>query len=310
MNTLEKRLEFLESKHIDKKEEPTPKASSWQLRLVRWSFQILGPLFPKYMSVKAYLIFSTPRWKARHSRTDHIIDAAKVVDFSFNNETIKLYEWGKTDAPIILLAHGWESRGTALRMYIPLLLEKGFRIVAFDSIAHGDSTGERNNLTTNAKTIEAIIKHYGGIYGAIGHSFGCSSLIFAMQYLDSSIEIEKLVFLAVPHKVKKILDDYFAFLRVPQKVQNIFYKNAQDIYGIDIENIDAAKGIPKVKVDRLLLIHDIKDSVTSVIAAEHFLEHWDNAKLIMTEGYGHYRLAKNPDVINRIVAFLEKKEDA
>ncbi len=55
---------------------------------------------------------------------------------------------------------------------------------------------------------------------------------------------------------------------------------------------------------KLLLVHDRKDEVTTIDAAERVVTHWENAQLLMTEGYGHFRIAKNPDVIRRIVAFI------
>jgi pimeloyl-ACP methyl ester carboxylesterase len=53
-----------------------------------------------------------------------------------------------------------------------------------------------------------------------------------------------------------------------------------------------------------LLIHDEKDEVTNIEAATRVEERWDNALLLVTSGYGHFRIAKNPDVIRRIIDFI------
>jgi pimeloyl-ACP methyl ester carboxylesterase len=299
-----KKIEILKSEHSDNKAERVPSIKNWQLKIAQWGFQTLGHVFPEILAEKAYDIFSTPRWRARHSRTDDIIDGAKVVDLPFREHIVKLYEWGKKGNPIIFLAHGWESRGTALRMFVPLLIEMGFQVVAFDALAHGDSSGERNNLTTNAQTIAVIIKHYGGIYGAICHSFGCSSIVYAQQHVDNSIKIEKLVFLAVPHKTKKIIDTYHDLFKVPTSIRTKFYKKVESISGLKIDEIDVATAYPHVKVTDLLLVHDRFDETTSLDAAEKVVHNWDNARLLITEGYGHFRLAKNPDVLKRIIAFI------
>lgn len=299
------KIELLQSNHPDNKTEPTPRIKSWQIRLARIGFQTLGRVFPKTMAQQAFKLFATPRWRAKHTRTDAVIDNAKVSDFPFREFTIKLYDWGQVGDPIILLAHGWESRGTALRMYVKPLLAAGFRVVAYDAIGHGDSTGERNNLSTNAKTMVAIIHHFKGIYGAIGHSFGCSSLVYALQYVDNNIDIKKVVFIAVPHKTKKIMDGYLDIFKAPDALKASFYATVERINGRKVEEIDAANAYPHVKIGELLLIHDRFDEVTSLDAAENVVNKWDNARLLITEGYGHFRLAKNPDVIKRIVDFIE-----
>jgi pimeloyl-ACP methyl ester carboxylesterase len=298
------RIEILKTIPPDGKEDRQPQGRKLLLSLTRLSFQTVGRVFPTKMSKLAYRIFATPRWRAKHLRSDAVIDAAKIVDFNFRNFKVKLYEWGNPEDRIVLLAHGWESRGTALRMYVNPLLAKGFRVVAFDSLGHGDSEGERNNLSTNAKLMAEIVKHYGGIYGCIGHSFGCSSLTYMLQHVDNQAVVERVVFLAVPHGIKKIVDDYFIFLHVPKQVQHVFYKTIENINSRPIEELDVATAYPSVKVGKLLLLHDRFDDVTSMEAAEKVVERWDNAHLLITEGFGHFRLAKNRDVIDRIVRFI------
>ncbi len=301
----ESKIEFLDSKHLDNGTERTPNIKPWQLRLAKTGFQTVGRLFPKFMAQQAYKIFSTPRWRARHKQPDDIILAAKVVDLPFDGHTIKLYEWANADSDkIVLLAHGWESRGTALRMYVEPLLEKGYKVVAFDALAHGDSGGKQNNLMINARTISAIYDYYGGIYAAIGHSFGCSSLVYAQQFVNNKIHFERLVFLAVPHRTRQIMEGFFGYIAVPKSVQRAFFNHIEGLTKQPIDTSDVALAYPSVKVGKLLLVHDRKDEVTTIDAAERVVEHWHNAKLLVTEGYGHFRIAKNPDVIRRIVIFL------
>jgi pimeloyl-ACP methyl ester carboxylesterase len=307
------KIEFLDSKHVDNGRDSLPSNKPWQLKIAHFGFQTIGRLFPKFMARQAYNLFATPQWRAKHQRPDDLILAAKVIDFPFDGHIVKLYEWGNDDSEkIILLAHGWESRGTALRMYVKPLLEKGFKIVAFDALGHGDSGGKQNNLLTNARTISAIYNHYDHIYGAIGHSFGCSSLVYAQQYVDNNIRLERLVFIAVPNRTRKIMDGFLAYMHTPKIVQNAFFDYVQTLTKQHIDLSDTAlaytspnnRDASTVKVGKLLLFHDQKDEVTNISAAERVVEHWDNARLIVTNGYGHFRIAKNPDVIRKIVAFI------
>jgi pimeloyl-ACP methyl ester carboxylesterase len=273
-----------------------------QLRVARLVFQVMGRLMPTQTARLAYQIFSTPRLRAKHRQSDEIIDSARVIDFNFNNQIVKLYEWGEGDK-VVLLAHGWESRGTALRDSVPSLVESGFKVVAFDAIAHGDSTGKRNNLPTNGATIDAIITHYGGIYGAICHSFGCSSLIYALQFINPQLSVERVVFIAVPPATKIIMSNFLKMMNVPQSVKKAYYDWMEKKTGLPLDKIDVATARQEVRVGKLLLFHDRYDEVTSLEAAERVAERWDNAELRVTEGFGHFKLAKNKAVVQQMVDF-------
>jgi pimeloyl-ACP methyl ester carboxylesterase len=275
-----------------------------QLRLARFGFQVLGRLMPKQTARVAYRLFSTPRLRAKHRKSDEIIDSARVIDFDFKNQTVKLYEWGDGDK-VVLLAHGWESRGTALRDSVPRLVAKGFKVVAFDAIAHGDSTGKRNNLYTNGATVAAIMAHYGGIYGAICHSFGCSSLIYALQFINPQLSVERVVFIAVPPATKIIMSNFLKMMSVPKAAENAYYELIEKMAGRKIEAIDVATASGEVRVGKLLLFHDRYDEVTAIEAAERVVAQWDNAELRVTEGFGHFKLAKNPVVVKQIVDFID-----
>ncbi|MDZ7876351.1 MAG: alpha/beta hydrolase [Saprospiraceae bacterium] len=300
-------IEYLASAHADMGKERLPKNQKWQQHLAQMFFKTFGRLFPRSTAQFAHKIFGTPRWRARHKRPDALILSAKLVDFPFQNETIKCYEWGDDKATkLVLLAHGWESRGTALRMYVPNLIQKGYKVIAFDSLAHGDSTGKRNNLLKNAQTIVALNRHYGGFHGAVGHSFGCSSIVYAMQFLDKNMAINRLVFLAVPPRLRQIAENVFKILALPKSVQREFIAHIEKITGHSIELSDVATAEKEVKVGQLLLIHDEQDDVTPIDAAKRVEAAWDNALLLVTSGYGHFRIAKNPDVIKRIIRFIEE----
>lgn len=52
---------------------------------------------------------------------------------------IATYEWGPVDAPPILAAHGGFDFAGTFDVFAPLLVEAGWRVVAWDARGHGDS---------------------------------------------------------------------------------------------------------------------------------------------------------------------------
>lgn len=295
-------IEWLASDFPKKVEKVRP-INKKKIRLVQFYFQTIGRLLPKKSAWRAYQIFSSPRRRAYHRQTDAILEAAKVAELRYKHNTLKLYEWGEGERTI-LLAHGWESRGTALRMYVQPLLAQGFRVVAFDAPAHGDSDGTWNNLPHNAGAVVAVIRHFGGIEAAIAHSFGCSSIIFAQQFLDNTIPIKRLVFLAAPSPVRVIMNEYFDMIKIPDATRFHFEQLIKKFADVNIDDLDIAKAANRVKVEKLLLIHDKNDPITPFGVAQGIASTWRNAILLATEGYGHFRIAKNSDVIARIISFI------
>ena len=57
---------------------------------------------------------------------------------------LSVQEWG--DGPVVLMLHGWGSSTADLAASIAPVLETGFRVVAYDAPAHGESAGRRTNL--------------------------------------------------------------------------------------------------------------------------------------------------------------------
>jgi pimeloyl-ACP methyl ester carboxylesterase len=306
MEIVTDRIERLNTLHRNEKPDYTsPKASPVLLFILRMAFQTIGRFFPTYFGKLGYRFFSTPRVRAKHTRTDAIIDAAKVYDFNFKNKNIKLYEWeNKSSDKKVLIIHGWESRGTALRMFIPDLLSHNFKVVAFDALAHGDSDGTWNNLHTNAQTVAKIIQYLGGVDTVICHSFGCASILYAQEYIDNNIALRRVVLISAPPPSYDITEGYLNLFHVPDSIKRAFYKEMERLTGRKTEDVNFIEAYNKVKIEKMLMIHDKYDLITPLSTAERIIAYWQNARLLITEGYGHYRVAKNPDVVKYVVDFI------
>jgi len=52
---------------------------------------------------------------------------------------INVVEWGRADAPVVLLAHGGFDFAGTFDVFAPLLAKEGWRVVSWDHRGHGDS---------------------------------------------------------------------------------------------------------------------------------------------------------------------------
>jgi len=268
-------------------------------------FQTIGRLFPRIGGKLALRLFTTPMGRARHRQSDEMLEQAKIFDFLYGGQLLKGYEWGEGDKTI-LLVHGWQSRGTALRSFVPPLLRRGYRVVAFDGPAHGNSGGKQTHLAHFSGAVRAIINRLGKVEGIISHSFGGASSMFAMAYQAPLYKIDKLVLLGVPSSLLSAMKSFFCYLNLPEGVRKNFIQRIEKLTGMPLEQASIDTIHHQVDVDQVLIVHDVKDEIVSIDDAKKIVAHWPKAHLVTTEGYGHYKLIKNPDVVGRVVAFFHE----
>jgi pimeloyl-ACP methyl ester carboxylesterase len=270
---------------------------------IRFLFGTLGYLMPELSAKVAYRLFSTPRVRARHKVSDPLLESARIFEFMYGKQLLKGYEWGY-GGRTVLLVHGWESRGTALRTFVPPLLEKGFRVVAFDGPAHGNSGGRRTNLIHFGGAVRAILNQIGGAYGIITHSFGGASTVFALSSLQPSLSAEKLVLIGVPNRIEKVLRDAIATLNVPPPAARRFLRHMEKKVNAPLHHISLSHTGKHIKVKQALIVHDKQDQVVPLSEAQAIFDSWNNASLLISDGLGHYRLMKDPSLVQRVADFM------
>jgi pimeloyl-ACP methyl ester carboxylesterase len=107
---------------------------------------------------------------------------------------IAVYEWGDSDAPPLLLAHGGFDFAGTFDAFAPRLADAGWRVVAWDQRGHGDSThAVLYNWDADVRDALAVLDSTTrGAVPIIGHSKGGGVV---MQLAD-----------ACPHRVSKLVN--------------------------------------------------------------------------------------------------------
>lgn len=283
-------------------EQATP--SPFALLLLRSFFAVAGRIWPAGAARLAMQLFTRPRVRARHHTSDYILESARLFDIQYGNLLLKGYEWGSGNETV-LLVHGWESRGTALRRFVPGLLKAGFHVVSFDGPAHGDSQGKHTDLIHFAGAIRSVINKVGGVQHAITHSFGGSTLVFTLSYLEPSWRLDKLVLIAAPASTKNVLRDYFNLVGLPGAARRRFRQSLQKRYNyLTFDAIDVESALANAQVGEILVVHDKADNAVPFESAQRIFENQPAAHLLVTQGFGHFNLVKQKPVIERVVQFI------
>ena len=110
--------------------------------------------------------FLTPRPPREGSRDGDLLQRGTAIALDCR---LAATAWG--EGPIVLLAHGWESRRTHWSAFVGPLVEAGFRPLAVDAPAHGDSPGQTANVLEYGLALVQVGRQVGPVAGVVGHSF-------------------------------------------------------------------------------------------------------------------------------------------
>jgi pimeloyl-ACP methyl ester carboxylesterase len=271
--------------------------------LLRGVFRLSSWLAPRLTARWAYALYTRPRKRARHQQTDALLERARLFECLFGRRILKGYAWG-TGERTVLLVHGWESRGTALRTFVAPLLKAGYQVVAFDGPAHGDTRGTATTLPEFAGAVRAMLHQVGNVEAVITHSFGGPSTIFALRHLQPEYTPSKLVMVAAPNRAEAVLKRAASTLRLGRRALDALRQKAARSAKMPLEAADVSTAPPPEDLSRILLVHDELDPIVPIDDAKETLHNWPAARLVTTRGYGHYRLMKNPDLIRYVTEFL------
>jgi pimeloyl-ACP methyl ester carboxylesterase len=210
------------------------------------------------------------------------------------------WTWGASDAPLVILAHGWAGRAAQLGALAEPLVAAGFRVVAFDAPAHGESPGREAHVPMLAECILEIATQQGGIRAVIGHSAGAASAALATLM---GLEPRGLVLIAPPlshrRRVERVADKF----ELAPEVRTAFFAAAERRGGWKDADVDMRVVARRAPCPALVL-HDPDDDYTDYAGSEEFTALWRGARLVPCPGRGHLRILSTPEVVAEAVRFV------
>lgn len=218
--------------------------------------------------------------------------------------TIAVYEWGQ--GPAVLLVHGWGGNAAHMGRLVQPLLNAGFRVLAFDAPAHGNSSGRTTDMVEFAAAVSTVARHAGPLHAVIGHSFGAAMAMYAMR--DWGMTASRVVlassFQHCNWFVRLFAEQVGLTPDVSRRVHDTFFQRYSGRF--DLDRMSVVEMARQAHLPTLL-VHDETDPE---IPFEHGLAlaaALPIAQFKATHGLGHHRVVRNPEVIRRIVAFLAEQ---
>jgi len=264
-------------------------------RWVRMGFLNASRLAPGPTSALAARLFrTTRRASARPGEREVLQDAVGT-----RIAGMQLWSWG--EGPIVLLVHGWNGRSTQLGGFVSPLVERGYRVVAFDALGHGDSDGGQSSLPELASCIRQVVEELGGVYAIMAHSLGGAATTFALAY---GLRAERAVFISPPADPREFLKIFGAALGINDDVRARVRQRVERRLGIPMNEMLAHSIASRMQIP-LLVIHDRDDKEVPFQIGRDIADRWPGAELILTNGLGHQRILRDPSVIDAAVSFVD-----
>ena len=277
------------------------------LRWLRLKFKLLGVLAPELAFRASWRVFTTPRRLPRRPWEAAALAGARRSEVPVESGRVVAYEWNPTGARTVLLVHGWEHRASFWGALARELVKAGYRVVALDGPAHGDSAGQRATLISFAGAVQAVVDTLGCVHGVVAHSFGaaCTAGVPVRFNAAAGGRLPRLVLMSAPSSTRRVAERFASLLQLPDRVVARMGEFIQQQYGRSAESFSLLASGRHLPVDRALLLHDRDDAHVPFTDAEEIAAHWPALILEPTTGLGHNRILRDPAVARRICAFLD-----
>ena len=262
------------------------------------TFNVLEKVAPGLGGRLAYrLWFAVPETKPRPTN-------GQRLNAALYGRSMAVDAWGDPADPVVFLVHGWGGRRSDLAAFVEPLVDKGFRVIAFDAPGHGESApgpvgAGRSTIFEFSALLEDLSDRYGPPHAVIAHSLGCMAVAHSLR---NGVPAGRVVFIAPMANAHAYTHEFARRLGFGERIRTRMVARIERAVGpMAVFDLPAIAG----RIDRppLLLVHDREDRETRYTDSEDIRAAWPGADLLATTGLGHRRILRDPDVVARVTGF-------
>lgn len=259
----------------------------------------------KYQAIvkKVYQAFFSPSQYEVKSVDREIIERGNNYRIPFDGGELAATSWGDS-GPTVLLMHGWGGARAQMTGFVAPLLAAGYRVVAYDQPAHGESDGKMTNLIEIAPTMSLVMKREGEFDAVIAHSFGTLITSYALVNLNFPPP-SKLIYFGAFNRLLDSLPRFQVLANLPDEVMDGLSAAIDENFGKNV--LDAIVNetlVPQINIPALMF-HDTADNVTPVEDSRAIARVWKNAQFVETDGLGHRGALQSKEIHEQVVTFLK-----
>ena len=251
---------------------------------------------------KVYRAFFNPSKYEVKSTDQAILERGNNTRVPFEGGELAVTTWG--EGPAVLLMHGWGGARAQMTGFVDPLLFAGYRVVAYDQPAHGESDGKMTNLLEIAPTMDLIAKQEGSFHAIIAHSFG--TLIASYALVNRNFPPPtRLVYFGAFNQLMDSLPRFQVLAGLPDEIIDGLRAMIYENFGQGVlESITNESLTPQINIPALMF-HDNADNVTPIDDSRAIARVWKSARLIETEGLSHRGALQSKTIHEQVIQFLK-----
>jgi len=273
---------------------------------IRGFFRLLSRVSAPLAGRLARFLFLRTRRHPVPRRELAVRESAERFELATEHGQAVAWVWGQPQQaearienglPTVYLLHGWEGRGSQLGPFVAPLRRAGFRVIAVDAPGHGEAPGRSSSLVALGATLTAAVERWGpgsprGA-GVIAHSAGAISTTWA---LSQGLPAHRAFFIAPGADILAYTQQVGDLLGLSDRASGELVLAIERKVGVRLAELDALRHAPEMSVP-LHVISDREDRETPLPAVERLVRSWPGATLRVTEGLGHRRILRDPEVV-------------
>lgn len=289
------------------------------LRLLRPAIRVSGLIAPGLTGRVAFKAFCTPprpkqgpnRRPAVKSIGARLDGATRVsVPYPCGSVAAHLFEPvadGRGEpAPSVILLHGWSGEAAFMSAFVAPLLRAGFRVVAFDLPAHGQSTGVELNLPIGVASLAAVARAFAPVHAIVAHSFGGSIALAALAGTvpaQPRVSAERLAMICPPASMAEVTRWFGTTIGLGQSGQRALEARIHHVAGVPVTAFEGADQLARFGKPTLLL-HCRDDREVPFAHAEELAGAGPFVRLEALQGLGHRRILQSRHVAAAVADFV------
>lgn len=229
-----------------------------------------------------------------------IWESGYAFEFESHGRKIEARYWG--DGPGVLLVHGWDGRGSQFHRLVAPIVAAGYRAIAFDAPAHGDSDGLETNYFEYTDAVRHLLRGDAGmpVEKIVAHSFGASASINAIDKEGASAD---LLLIAPALHLEEFLHQSFQRHGIPFALFREVIGRLETRYGYDFHRDDPKKLIRQLTLP-FIILHDELDRTVPIEHSRAEAQNNPKISLQETRDLGHTRILKSDAAVAAVEAYL------
>lgn len=263
----------------------------------RWGASVALPLFAYVSKPRPVHCDDEPTMSRARRRT------IRIAGVDRRGVDVVVYEWGASRRTVVL-AHGWNGRASQFAALVRELVAEGYRVVAFDAPAHGDSTGRRTYLGDWVDVLTQLQPRHGRFAAVIGHSFGGLGSLVSVA---GGIQADRVVTVASPADAELLLTQFQTMLGYSDGVTRaLTARFARRYFPADQDPFAWLSAVrrPLPSGTPLLVVHDERDGMVPFGEAARIAGANAGSISLATKGLGHSRILRADAFLDAVLDFI------